>query len=360
MIVARAGRTSASNALPRRNELQGFARSPARVAMLAALPTALVLWLVSLPQVQLNRMGDFGLVPLLPVTFWLALIVLLVGYFALLRRPETSTSLLVGHILTLIAILHMTPALLYGSSLRYSWTWKHVGIVDFFMRHAGVDHSILELNAYQYWPGFFTLNAMLAKAVDLHAPLEYARWRPPFFNTLLIGPLFLIFQTFTADRRLVWSGIGIYFLASWVGQDYFSPQACAYFLYLTFIAFCLRYLRPRQQRLIHGGRSSTTESTEPAAMVQADEWDIRDRRLLISLALVPIMAAIIPTHQLTPLMLISGLFVLTLLRTQRAALLMLLMVGLTASWDLISARPYIIQNFDWLRASWWAISANAH
>jgi len=45
-------------------------------------------------------------------------------------------------ILALIAILHATPSLLYGT-LRYSWAWKHVGVVDFFMRHAGGDFGLL-------------------------------------------------------------------------------------------------------------------------------------------------------------------------------------------------------------------------
>lgn len=311
-----------------------------------ALPAALVLWLCSLPQLQLNRIAEFGLVPLLPASFWVALAVLLVGYCSLLRRPGTPTPLLVAHILTLIAILHATPTLLYGSSLRYSWAWKHVGIVDFFLRHSGVDPRVLELNAYQYWPGFFTLNAMLVKASGLPTPLGYAAWAPPLTNALLIGPLFLIFRTFTADRRLIWSAMGIYFLGSWVGQDYFSPQACAYFLYLTVIALCLRYLAPKERPTIHGGAQ--------------DELGTRDRRLLVALALVPIMAAIVPTHQLTPIMLISALVVLTLLCRHRVAVPALLMIGLTVGWDLIFAGPFITQNLYWIQASLGTVSANAN
>lgn len=322
-----------------RDDQQISARShPVGIARLAALPIALALWLISLPQIQLDRMKEFGLVPLLPVTFWLALAVLLLGYCALLHRPGTPTPLLLAHVLALIAFLHATPTLLYGPSLRYSWAWKHMGVVDFFIRHASIDPRILELNAYQYWPGFFTLNAMLATASDLSTPFHYATWGPPFNNTLLIGPLFLIFRTFTNDRRLIWSAMGIFFLGSWVGQDYFSPQACAYFLYLTVIALCLRYLTPVQQ----GGLGT------------------RDRRLLLALALVPITTAIVPTHQLTPLMLISGLVVLTAFCRQRVAVLALLTIGLTTGWDLTFARPFITQNWYWIHASLGTLGANAN
>jgi hypothetical protein len=362
MTVAEGGQAQALSAAPRQGTQQGFVHSVAGAVTLAALPAALVLWLVSLPQIQLNRMGDFGLVPLLPVTFWLALVVLLVGYCALLRRPETPTPLLIAHILTLIAILHATPTLLYGLSLRYSWTWKHVGVVDFFIRHAGVNPRILELNAYQYWPGFFTLNAMLAKASGLSTPFYYAAWAPPFNNALLMGPLFLLFRTFTADRRLIWAAMGIYFLGSWVGQDYFSPQACAYFSYLTVIVLCLRYLKPTVRSTLHSGTPPGTAITTVASAVQArwDELSTRDRRLLIVLALVPIMTAIVPTHQLTPLMLISGLVVLTVFCRQRVAILALLMIGFTVAWDLTFARPFIVQNLYWIQASVGTLGANAH
>jgi glycosyltransferase involved in cell wall biosynthesis len=339
-------------------------KSLAAAAHLLALPAALALWLAALPRIHLDRMGDLGLVPLLPPIFWLALALLLVGYCANLVRSNTPTPVLVGHLLALIAILHATPSLLYGT-LRYSWAWKHVGVVDFFMRHAGVDHSISELSAYQYWPGFFTLNAMLTKASGLATPLGYAVWGPPFFNALTIGPLFLIFRTFTADRRLIWSATGIYFLGSWVGQDYFSPQACAYFLYLSIIALCLRYLKAKRRPAACAAAPSRTDAATQLSAVTSGQLDgpelsARDRRLLIGVAVVPMMAAIVPTHQLTPLMLVSALVVLTVFCRQRVATLAMLMIGFTLGWDLLLAGPWIAQNLSGIGASLGTLGANAN
>ncbi|KAF0960131.1 hypothetical protein MLGJGCBP_06795 [Rhodococcus sp. T7] len=297
----------------------------------AGLLTAAALWLASLPRIELSRMGDYGLLPLLPLTFWSALVVLLVSFSVSVRRRATATWLLVAHVVTLIAILHATPCLTYGT-LRYSWAWKHIGIVDYFQRHQGVDTSLNELSAYQFWPGFFNLNAMLVKAAGLQSALDYAVWAPPFFNLLLIGPLFLIFGTFTTDRRLIWTGITIYFLGAWVGQDYFAPQACVYFLYLTIVALVLRYLR-RDVRA-------------------------RDRRIVAAVAVVPMMAAIVPTHQLTPLMVICGLGVLALFRTRRVALLTVLMVALTLGWDLLFAGPFITQNLAGLMSAFGNLGGN--
>ena len=53
----------------------------------------------------------------------------------------------------LVAATHGTPALLYGT-LRYSWAWKHLGIIDYIHRHGSVDPSLKTLGVYHNWPGF--------------------------------------------------------------------------------------------------------------------------------------------------------------------------------------------------------------
>ena len=70
---------------------------------LAGLPIALVLWATSVPWVDMSNIGDYGLIPLLPFNFWLALAVLLVSFSVLVRRVSTPTPLLVSHVLTLVA-----------------------------------------------------------------------------------------------------------------------------------------------------------------------------------------------------------------------------------------------------------------
>ena len=291
------------------------------VGGLAGLLIALVLWVVSLPRIDMSRIGDYGLIPLLPLTFWVALVVLLLSFGVLVVRSSTATSLLVAHVVTLIAILSATPCVVYGS-LRYTAAWKHVGVVDFLLRHNGVDASWVEntAGAYQFWPGFFSLNALLVKAGGLQTPLDYASWAVPFFNVLLIGPLWMIFRTFTDDRRLIWSAMMIFFLGNWVGQIYFAPQTCAYFLYLTAIALCLRYLRRR--------------SDVPA----------RDRRLVVGLAIIPIILATAPTHQLTPVMLLVAVFVLGVVGRHRVWWILLPMIALGLAWITFFAGDWIFHN----------------
>src|SRR5207244_3741989 len=83
----------------------------------------------------------------------------------------------------LVAILHATPAILYGT-LRYSWAWKHVGVIDFISHHGIEFHLGGVLGAYQGWPGFFALNSFLTSASGQGSALSYASWALPV-NDLL-------------------------------------------------------------------------------------------------------------------------------------------------------------------------------
>jgi hypothetical protein len=306
-----------------------------RIAGVMALPVAIALWLVSLPRIRLDLIGDYGLVPLLPLTFWAAMAVLLLSYAVKVRRGAAHAWLLSAHLITLIAFFHATPSAIYGT-LRYSWAWKHVGVIDFFLRHSGIDGSIRELGVYQRWPGFFTLHATLVKEAGLQTALDYAPWAPLWFNILLLGPLYLIFRTFTTDRRLVWTALVIFVLADWVGQDYFAPQPTVYFLFLTIVALCVRFR---------------------ASVGRGDPAEPRGGPRL-GAALVLMVAAIAPTHQLTPIMVIVALGVLALCR-YRVKTLLLAAIALALAWDLLFAWPWIKENLTGIMSAFGAPGSNA-
>src|SRR5581483_9348838 len=103
----------------------------------------------------------------------------------------------------LIAFVHATPTLVYGT-LRYSWAWKHVGIVDYIARHGGIDPAIRFLSVYHNWPGFFALNALMGKVAGLPDVLTIAVWGPVIFNVLFLGALLFLFTGLTRDRRVIW------------------------------------------------------------------------------------------------------------------------------------------------------------
>ncbi|MFJ1702660.1 glycosyltransferase [Kitasatospora sp. NPDC088346] len=307
------------------------------------LPLGLALWLVSLTGVRIDRMGALGLIQALPPLYWAAVVVLTLGFVAVLRAPRLPQRWAGGYVVGLIAVIHATPSILYPE-LRYAWAWKHVAIIDAMMRHDGAVPGSSDMDVYDQWPGFFQLNALFLRATGLHSALGYASWYPLLANLLLLGPLLMIYRTFTKDPRLVWGGVWLYFSTAWVGQDYFSPQAFAYFLFLTVLALVLRRLADRRAAdpaaMPPGGARALSR---PAEEPRRAGW-----RPVPFVLVTLLIAAIVCSHQLTPLMLISFLAMLSIPRRNRRVVLPVLAVAvvLTFLWNATVARPYISANLN--------------
>jgi hypothetical protein len=290
-----------------------------------ALPVSLGLWLASLRGVDLGRMKDLGLLQVLPVVFWVALGLLALGFCTALCDRRTPNGWFAGYVLGLIAVIHATPSLLYPT-LRYGWAWKHVAIVDAVIRNGGTVPNAGKLELYNQWPGFFQLNAFFLQATGLDSVLGYAAWTPPVFNALLLAPLLLIYRAVTRDRRLIWGAAWIYYSCSWVGQDYFAPQAFAFLLFVTLIALVMAQL---------------PTSARPLPAATPIGWTVGRFAVVLLLE-----GVIICSHPLTPLMMISALVALSLPRRNRRVVLPVAAgaVLLTAVWDTTVARPYVSSN----------------
>ncbi|MGH3319527.1 MAG: glycosyltransferase [Streptosporangiaceae bacterium] len=323
--------------------------SMARRAAALALPlvpaaVAVGLWWASLGHVDLRAMNDAGLVSVLPAPYWAALGILVGVFPILVHRGRVPGKALALHLVALLVVIHATPAILYGT-LRYSWAWKHVGIVDYIVRHGSVDPSIPYLSAYHAWPGFFALNAFLTQASGLHSALAYASFGPVFFEVILLGPLLMLFRAMTSDRRLVWLAVMIFYLGNWVGQDYFSPQAFAFFLYLTVLAIALRWLR----RLPHRGyaRTRLVRWLAGGTPLLREEPTPGQRAALVGIVLV-CTVTIASSHQLTPFMLVTALAVLVFTRYVGPRWLPFAAAAMTIAWICFMGLSFLSENLYWI------------
>ena len=61
-------------------------------------------------------MTDFGLVSVMPIVYWVAVGLLTVSFWWWVRWRRTGPALLAGHVVALIAFMHATPAILYGTT----------------------------------------------------------------------------------------------------------------------------------------------------------------------------------------------------------------------------------------------------
>jgi hypothetical protein len=328
----------------------GPAGPPRRATVSALLPWAglaagVELWGYTLAGVQATRVATagLGLVLVLGIKFGAALALLIVS-FCLAIGQRARWPVAGAHLVALAMVLHATPAIVYGT-LRYSWAWKHVGVTDYIM-HNGVDfHLGGVLGAYQGWPGFFSLNAFLTSGAGLQSALSYANWALVAADLLWLGPVILIARAFTRDQRMVWTAALLFELGNWVGQDYFSPQALAFFLYLTVIAVSLRWL-------VH-----------PRCLAEGTPQVPRATRYALLACLLPLMVAIASSHQLTPFMLITALALLAVFRKLRPAILpVALSVVAALGWLGYGALPWLKANsyqiFQGLGVPWANTSAH--
>ncbi|MCW2962751.1 MAG: hypothetical protein JWO17_3 [Actinomycetia bacterium] len=344
---------------------RGVAVRARRVPWLADLyrPLLLVaasvaLWRVWLRGVKPLRMNDLGLVSVLPWTFFAALALLTASFWLTLRQERLRQLLLLLQAVVLIVVIHGTPEIVYGT-LRYEWAWKHVGIVDYIQRHGQVNPNIAFENVYHSWPGFFSLATLVSQLTGVRV-LVLAEWAPVFFEVAFLFAVLLVLGPLVRDRRRIWLAAWIFLCTNWIGQDYFSPQALNFFLYLVLIAVCLRYFYAAHvpshaaakrwlrfdgaadafRRLL--ARAANTDSALPAAATKK----------AVPLALTGLLCAVIATsHQLTPLMATSALAVLVVFQQCSVRWLPLLMAGLTGAWAGLMARPFLDQNFHWIALS---------
>ncbi|MFF8840436.1 glycosyltransferase [Streptomyces sp. NPDC015130] len=296
-------------------------------------------------------MRDLGLLQVLPPLFWVAAGLLTLGFCLALTDRRTHSAWLTGYVLALIALLHATPTLLYPT-LRYSWAWKHLAVIDAMIRHGGEVPYADKFSVYNDWPGFFQLHALFLQTTGLDSSVGYASWTPPFANALLLAPLLLLYRSVTRDRRLVWGAVWIFYSCSWVGQDYFAPQSFAFLLFMTVIALLFRQLPAPVAAAASSAAAASKAAAAPDAASDALPRPDPRRRTgwppgLLA-AVVVIVAAIVVSHPLTPLMLISALAMLSLpRRTRRLAVPVLIAAAvLTAAWDATVARSYISVNIS--------------
>ncbi|MCB9098839.1 MAG: hypothetical protein H6632_04805 [Anaerolineales bacterium] len=334
---------------------------------LLVLGLVVLVWGLSLPAINPRHMDDLGLLRIFPLSIYAALAVLLISFGFMVYRLETHPSILMLYVIVLIFIIHGTPTLVYGT-LRYSWAWKHIGIIDYIERFGTVDPNINVLNAYHNWPGFFTLNAFITQAAGLEDPLRIAMWAPVFFNLIDLGALLLIFTSFTKDKTLIWLAIFIYYLTSWVGQDYYSPQALNYFLHLVILGVALRWARlavpPSPRKLKRWFRFNWVaiviykflRRSNRGQLLTTDSPPLN--RLTIVTIVILLGGTIASSHQITPFMTIMALAALVIFQRIKERSLPIIMIVLTFGWLMFGATAFMRHEVTEIITSFGQITEN--
>ncbi|MEU9449190.1 lipopolysaccharide biosynthesis protein [Streptomyces sp. NPDC048277] len=280
---------------------------------------------------DLDRMGGLGLISVLPLPTLVGAALLVTVFAALLWLRREHKALLLVTLLATVVSLHALPAVI-ETEPRFPTAWQHLGFIDYIDRTGS---AVPDLDARWSWPGFFAAAAFIGRACGVTDFTEVIRWWPTFIQLAYLAPMFLLVRSLRASWRAKWTGIWIFVLCGWVGQDYFSPQGFTYLLYLMFVAILLVWFRA--PHVIWTKYRPGEAEVEPA--------DRRQQAVLL-MVLIGLYAATVPAHQLTPFVMLGVLAALVLVGRSELRGLPILFGVVAAVWLGFMAEPYWSGHFN--------------
>ncbi|MFI0514731.1 polysaccharide biosynthesis C-terminal domain-containing protein [Streptomyces sp. WSLK1-5] len=298
------------------------------------LAVALLLYWVpalGLGEADLDRMGGLGLISVLPLPTLAGAALLVVVFASLLWPGREHRALLLLTLVATVFSLHALPAVIEAEP-RFATAWQHLGFLDHIDRTGS---AVPDLDARWSWPGFFAVAAFVGQACGVTDFTEVIRWWPTAIQLAYLVPMFLLVRHMRASWRAKWTGVWIFVLGGWVGQDYFSPQGFTYLLYLVFVAVLLVWFRA--PRVIWTKRRPGEAEVEPT--------DRRQRAVLLAVV-IGLFAASVPAHQLTPFVMLGVLAALVLTGRSELRGLPVLFTVMVTAWIGWMAEPYWSGHFD--------------
>ncbi|KTR41333.1 hypothetical protein NS263_04945 [Curtobacterium oceanosedimentum] len=301
-------------------------------------------WAVGTAQTTTGVLGEWGLLTAVTPTWWVgAGAVLAVTVVALVDR-RFPAALRVAAAAVLVVVVYGT-ANLTAAEPRPPWVFKHVAVTAYIQQHGAVDPAI---DIYNRWPGFFAVSAFLGSATSTADALAPVRFVEVAFALVDAALVLGIASTLGLRGRWAVTAAVVFSAANWVGQDYYSPQAFAFALFLAVVLVVLTALRRSPNalgRAIVGVASRLLRARRdpivPTAGVAAAGSRGGTATVTAVVLVVLLQAVISASHQLTPYVLV-------------AAFVPLVAVGVVRPWWTavpVTVAPllYLLPNLDYVQ-----------
>ncbi|MFJ5699225.1 hypothetical protein [Arthrobacter sp. NPDC093139] len=267
------------------------------------LGAALILWGISLALTGTGKLDSWGLLSKYPVTWYVAVAAVLgLCIWGIGTRREISARFLIASVSGLVIMLYASASLLTAVP-RLPWSYKHIAVTDFIGSTGQMDMSV---DIYNRWPGFFASSAFFGEAIGVREALDYAAWAEIGFALLNVVTVLAIVRTLSRNPRVYWTATLVFVLANWVNQNYYSPQAFGYTLYLTMCLVVLTFLRSTPIMVVQVLEERLTRPQLP--VIESYERPVgRSLRIMAIVAVLLLQAAIVVSHQLSPYLALLGL-----------------------------------------------------
>ena len=197
---------------------------------------SLALWSLAIITGDLS-IGALGLASSLSPLYYLALIALFAAFLVSMRLPGRPY-LRYAHVLLLVAYLFLTPALVEPSP-RFRAFSSLLGFSDYIARNHVISPADIW---YHNWPGGSIIAYLITAISSGIDQFALVRLFPFFAELLYFFPVYALLKYTLRSERLVFAGVWIFFALNFVNQDYFSPQAIAYLIFLVLLAIIVKLL----------------------------------------------------------------------------------------------------------------------
>ena len=312
-------------------------RRPLDLLPIVLAAVAVLSWLLGLHAIEPSSLDGWGLVgelgPLILVSYP---VLIAAGVLELIRSDRRTWVLGLITVAAVVLVYGLQPAV--ESAARLPVPWLHAGFSEYIAQHGAV------LEAYDTrfsWPGFFAAAAMLGQAVGVDNPMALLNWAPVVFGGLAVLAMRALAGGVFRTGPAVWLATWLFLFANWTEQEYFSPQGTVMVLFLAALAVTVRYLV--KPGIVEGGRIKLSARLAPDGTPRTRIWAI--------FLVVGFTAAIAPTHQLTPYVLVAMLLVLLLFGRLRPAWLPVFAGVPVVAWFVFGARGFWISQLHLLTDS---------
>ena len=301
------------------------------------LALGLLAFFLAAMQVHPEKVGDVGLVAQAGPVYWFAVLCVSAVFTVNLVRTPHRSVVLAASVLTLLFMIYGLGSVT-ETAPRFQVAWLHAGFIEYISRTGRVLPSF---DARFSWPGAFSFAAFADTIARVPSAVTLIRWAPLVFGVLYLPPLWSVASSLTPDVRVRWLTLWIFAIGNWVGQDYLSPQAAAYILFLVILMILLRWFRPRvpgYQSVKRPGKHLVGRLLESARRVSRAPNEVESEpvsgavRASLTVIVIALFAVLVISHQLTPVFLIGLIMVLVVTKRLDLQYLPLIFILLFIGW----------------------------
>ena len=295
----------------------------------------LVIAVVGTINTDIDAIGSWGMIQAVPPYFFLGTALIVIGVLDnLAGGARSSVAAAWAHIIALIVLFHGVVAFTQPNP-RFPVAWLHVAFAD----HIGGGGPLLQsADARFSWPGFFTAAGYLERVAGTDTMLWALAMAPVAVTIVSAAVLYDLGLTLGLGSTRSTSAGLVFVLTNWIGQDYFAPQAVAFLLVFVIVDLVLRNLGTAPLAIRRLSRLAGTATSTPSR-----PYGNASRILTLSIVLA-LSAALIISHQLSPVMLVcilGGLAILQRSSTYRLTFI----IGLAfIGWVSYAAEAYWLGN----------------